>query len=294
MSLEEWNVSFRRRDDNDPRQFTVALHFSSLDFEYSLDYQDSISNKLLLERNNAPGGGKVEDEAVIVYSSLRDERGYPYLRFNFATNEHDPDLDEMVNIEFVAKRTETEGTRPLGLSKNEKLRLGYPVWDDGTFEPEEMEDHVAGMSADDLNRQIQKHTDAVFKIYSRLIAMKKTVDNHVKNATIGLQLAMDQARRTGSSPTATGGQLAVDRNASPAPVRRRKSGLVDDVDDAAPTSPKRRKGGPESTPISMEQDGTGPRPGPRPGPRSAGGGRGGRRKKPEGSGRKRKSMRKSI
>ena len=60
----------------------------------------------MLERNNASGGGKFEDEAVIVYSSLRDERG-------------------------------------------------YPVWDDGTFEPEEMEDHVAGMSADDLNGQIQ-------------------------------------------------------------------------------------------------------------------------------------------
>ena len=28
------------------------------------------------------------------------------------------------------------------------------MWDDGTFEPGEMEDHVAGMSADDLNRQI--------------------------------------------------------------------------------------------------------------------------------------------
>ena len=39
----------------------------------------------------------------------------------------------------MAKRTGTEGTRPLGLSKNEKLILGYPVWDDGTFEPEEME-----------------------------------------------------------------------------------------------------------------------------------------------------------
>ena len=64
------------------------------------------------------------------------------------------------------------------------------MWDDGTFEPEEMEDHVAGMSADDLNRQIQKHTGAVFKIYSRLIAMKKIVDNHVKNATLGRQIQM--------------------------------------------------------------------------------------------------------
>ena len=127
----------------------------------------------MLERNDASGGGKVEDEAVIVYSSLRDERGYSYLKFNFATNEHDPDLDEMVNIEFVAKRTETEGTRPLKATRatfgnvseiritildTEKSKLGYPVWDDGTFEPEEMEDHVAGMSADDLNRQIQMPT----------------------------------------------------------------------------------------------------------------------------------------
>ena len=66
MSPEDWNVSFRGREDGNPRQFLVTLHFSSLDLEYSLDYQDAISSKLLLERNNAPGGGRVENEAVIV------------------------------------------------------------------------------------------------------------------------------------------------------------------------------------------------------------------------------------
>jgi hypothetical protein len=296
VSLSEWDMSFKRNEGYDGRQFTVLLHFSSLDLEYILNYQDSVVNKLQLMNNNAPGEGAVENEAVLTFSAIRDEQGYPYLKCNFATNEHDPDGD-MVNIEFVAKRTDTEGIRQLGLTKNEKLRLGYAVWDDGTFEPEDSDDEFIGQNPESLNRQLQRHIEASVKIHAKLVTMRNNVDKHVMNATNGMQQAMAQAFRSVSNPAASmQAAPTFERTASPPIARRRKTGL-EDANEATPPPPKRRKAGPESTPISMEHEGAVvPRSGPgsRPGRGSGRGGRGGKRQKPEGSGRKRKSMRKSL
>lgn len=287
LDLSEWVMTFRRNNEQtDGRHFIVSLHFGTLDLEYTLAYQDTIVNHLHLSINNAPGEGAVENEAVLTFSAIRDEQGYPYLRCNFATNEHDPDGD-MVNIEFVAKRTDTEGVRQLGLTKNEKLRLGYAVWDDGTFEPEDEDEDLNGQNPDSLNRQLQRHIEASVKIHQKLVTMRNNVDKHVMNATNGMQQAMAQAFRSVSHPASSVQPTqSFERISSPPNARRRRSGVEDG--EATPPPTKRRKAGPESTPLSMEQEGA-----PR-GTMSAG--RGGRqkRKKPEGSGRKRKSMRKST
>lgn len=240
VSLSEWEMSFRRSEGHDGRQFIILLHFSSLDLEYTLNYQDSIVNKLQLMNNNAPGEGAVENEAVLTFSDIRDEQGYPYLRCNFATNEHDPDGD-MVNIEFVAKRTDTEGIRQLGLTKNEKLRLGYAVWDDGTFEPEDSDDELIGQNPESLNRQLQRHIEASVKIHAKLVTMRNNVDKHVMNATNGMQQAMAQAFRSVSNP-ATSMQPApsFERTASPPIARRRKNG-IEDTAEATPPPPNEGK-----------------------------------------------------
>ena len=55
----------------------------------------------------------------------------------------------------TCQKSESPSSTCAGPIERQNSRLGYPVWDDGTFEPEEMEDHVAGMSVDDLIRQIE-------------------------------------------------------------------------------------------------------------------------------------------
>ena len=259
INLISWELKFQRtpaEEGGDGRHFNVSLNFGSLELEYSLNYQDQVVNRLELVRNKLPGEGSVENEAMVTFSEVRDESGYPYLRFSFSTNEHDPE-DDMVNIEFVAKRTDETGIHQLGLTKNEKLRLGYAVWDDGTFEPENSDEEITGQSADSLNKQLQRHIEASVKIHAKLVMMRNNVDKQVANATNGMQQALNQAWRSASHAD-TNLQTSFESSAtgmSPPPARRKRGegGTAEDLQ--MPLSQRRKKGsGPERTPISMEDD----------------------------------------
>ena len=260
IDLYNWQLKFQRlplEDGGDGRHFKVFLNFGSLELEYSLNYLDQIVNALELANNKAPAEGLVENEAMVTFSEVRDESGYPYLRFSFSTNEHQPEED-LVNIEFVAKRTDETGVRNLGLTKNEKLRLGYPVWDDGTFEPENSDEEVGGQSADSLNKQLQRHIEASVKIHAKLVTMRNNVDKQVANATNGMQQALNQAWRSAShaeNPLQTSFESSATGMSSP-PARRKKRDEVGTTEDIQmPLSQRRKKGvGPERTPISMEDE----------------------------------------
>lgn len=260
IALSDWELKFQRipaEEGGDGRHFNVTLNFGSLRLEYILDYQDKIANRLDLATNKEPGDGSVETEAMIVFSEVRDESGYPYLRFSFYTNEHNPD-DGMMNIEFVAKRTDKTGVISLGLTKNEKLRLGYAVWDDGTFEPENSDEDVTGQSADSLNKQLQRHIEASVKIHAKLVTMRNNVDKQVANATNGMQQALNQAWRSASHPDPNL-QTSFESSAtgmSPPPARRRGGEVATAEELETPLLSQRRKkgSGPERTPISMEDD----------------------------------------
>ena len=300
IDLSNWELKFRKtppEEGGDGRTFNVSLNFGTLELDYILHYQDQVVNRAVLVTNKAPGEGSVENEAMITFSEVRDESGYPYLRFSFSTNEHNPD-DDMVNIEFVAKRTDETGVHQLGLTKNEKLRLGYAVWDDGTFEPENSDEEVTGQSADSLNKQLQRHIEASVKIHAKLVMMRNNVDKQVANATNGMQQALNQAWRSASHAD-TNLQTSFETSAtgmSPPPARRKRGDAVVVEDFQIPPSQRRKKGsGPERTPLMMEEDGL-PNGIARPG------GSGYKRKKGEkapgknkgGRPPKRKSMRTSI
>lgn len=259
ISLADWELKFVKiqpEEGGDGRHFNVYLSFGALSLEYTMDYQDKIANRLDLA-NKEPGDSSVENEAMVVFSDVRDESGYPYLRFSFYTNEHNPD-DGMMNVEFVAKRTDNTGVNSLGLSKNEKLRLGYAVWDDGTFEPENSDEEVTGQSADSLNKQLQRHIEASVKIHAKLVTMRNNVDKQVANATNGMQQALNQAWRSAShsDPHLQTSFEASATGMSPPPARRRVGEVATGEELETPLLSQRRKkgSGPERTPLSMEDD----------------------------------------
>ena len=283
LVLSEWDFTIRHTEGQDDRHFDVTLHFGNLDLEYTLEYQDKTVNHLKLARFNSLGDTTVDTEAVLTFSDLRDEQGFPYLRCNFKTNEHDQDGD-MVNIEFIAKRTDTEGIQQLGLTKNEKLRLGYPVWDDGTFEPEDEDEELNNQNPDSLNKQLQRHIESSVKIHTKMVNIQNNINKQVTNATNGMQQAMQQAWRSISNPAPNlVASYEHGNGTTPPPAKRRKHATAGAEDpDQTPNSARRRKPGPESTPISMENDltrsGSGPIKRRRGGLMSGGSGRGGKRK----------------
>ncbi len=247
-------------DKPDPLRFTAALMFGTLDLKYLLEYQNTKCNHLKLIENHAPGSGAVEDELVLTFSDVRDEQGFPYLHCNFATNEHNPD-DDMTNISFVAKRTDTEGILQLGLTKNEKLRLGYAVWDDGTFEPEDAEQEINNQNPEQLQQALHRHMEASVKIHSRLLTIQENINKQVINATNGMHQVMNKAWRAASvaNPSIPHIMQSHERGKSPTspPAKRRKgqNAIAGGLDpELTPPSQRRKKDGLENTPTSMELD----------------------------------------
>ncbi|MCJ1277508.1 hypothetical protein MMC21_005321 [Puttea exsequens] len=263
--LEDWNIAIQRdRDKKNERHFVISLHFGTLALEWTMKYEDSIINKMILGANHSAGRGELETTSFLTWSSVRDEQGDPYLKCSITTNEHEPGED-MVTMEVVAKRTDPTGAGVLGLTKNEKLRLGYAVWDDGQFEPDN-EDEGLSHNPDMLSRQLRKHAEAIQEIHKKLVYNKTVADIHLANVTLGvaqmseqLMRSANQAKGLGRSrlePRATAGASTT---TGPAKRGRGRPAVIDDDASESPMPPSKRRRafqgqGPADTPSSMEQD----------------------------------------
>ena len=231
---------------DDSREFTVALNFDKFELGYRMTYHDTISNQLYLVSNNKPDAGAVHNEAVLSFGQIRDEQGYPFLRCNFSAHESIPD-GTLEDIEFVAKRTDSLGIRNLGLTKNERLRLGYAVREDGTFEPDNPDEEFnqdLPEDQDELFAQLERHTTAAAMIHRKLVAIKEERDKRLRDATNGVTKAFSSI---------TGSPAEVKREA---PLLQKKKGFRKRASESLETPPpsQRGKNGYERTPQSVDED----------------------------------------
>ena len=168
------------------------LHFDSLKLEFTLCYKDSGVIKLQLSNNLNPDNCIVEDWAFVGFSAIRDEQGYPYVKYHFHTNAKNPN-DDVIPIEFVAKRTDASQRTQLGLRKNEKLSLGYAVSKDGTFEPDNSDDEITDENPIRLTQRLDRHLKALRKLCETLVKLQKTVDQQIKKARNDIEQANGRA-----------------------------------------------------------------------------------------------------
>jgi hypothetical protein len=151
------------------------LHFDSLKLEYNLYYKDSGVIKLQLSNNLNPDNCIVDDLAFVGFSAIRDEQNCPYIKYQFRTNARNPN-DDVIPIEFVAKRTDARKRTQLGLKKNEKMRLGFAVLTDGTFEPDNSDDEMTDENAMKLTKRLHRHLEALAKLSKTLVELQTTMD----------------------------------------------------------------------------------------------------------------------
>ena len=245
VPLKDFKMEIRREQGtpgHDSRDFTVGLNFDKFELEYTMTYHDTISNQLNLAHNNNEEAGYVHDEAILSFGQIRDEQGYPFLRCNFTANDHPSSEGDLEDIEFVAKRTDSLGIRNLGLTKNEKLRLGYAVRDDGTFEPEDSDEEFP-QDHDTLLAQLERHTTAAAIIHARLVAMKEDRDKRLRDATNGVTKAFSSI---------TGGKNFDIESLKAEPLPKKgKRGPKRTVPLETPPPSQARGAGSEPTPQSM-------------------------------------------
>ena len=174
--------SKRAREETTDANIRLVLKFRDWHLEYVGTFNtEGPATIVYLTTNETPEVGEVDNEATIAFGCVIDDQGYPFMRVNTSGCEASSGADDMLDIEIVAKRTDTTQVSKLELSKNERLRLGYEVRSDGRFED------IIGLgeptdSYEDLTRQLSEHTSATARIARQLTMIRAKMDEQLREA----------------------------------------------------------------------------------------------------------------
>lgn len=179
------SLTIRRPESHDKRKREVleiqcSINYRDWNFEYQGTYNIiSPPTQLTLTANATENEVDCDDEAVLMFGIVTDDQGFPFLRFNLSASEVAAGRDSLQSIEFIAKKTDTLGLHCLELTKNEKLRLGFPVRVDGTFE----HDNAGGEkqeSYESLTKQLDEHIKGQEKVVEQLAAFRDRVNEQLR------------------------------------------------------------------------------------------------------------------
>ena len=185
----------------------VDLNFCQWGLEYQGHYNTvGPATKMTLTENTTPKIVDGDDDAVLCFGAVRDDQDFPFLCFGTSVLPLDGRLKLYQNMEFVAKKTDDTGVHTLELTRNERLRLGFKMNDEGIFE-----DFLSGAkgnttsseSYESLIRQCKEHTEARDITLRKLSALRAKMDQEMLEVGVAAG---------GHIPKTTGG--AVKRTAS--------------------------------------------------------------------------------
>ena len=227
-ALSLMGLRLRQVEPSDKRKKMVSGHIrAELSFcQWGLEYEgiyntEGPATKLELKANTTPRRVDADDEAFLLFGAVLDDQGFPFLQFCTAASPREARLDHLQNIEFVAKKTDPTGIHCLELTKNEKLRLGYPVRSDGTFEEEEgsTSSNIREESYESLTRQLHEHTEAQAKIIERLKSIRTKMDEQLRN--VGQRVFSMTPQSSGAGATTTTTTTTTANNTSSATAAKR-------------------------------------------------------------------------
>ena len=207
--------------------FQVEFKFCQWGLEYQGRYNtDGLATKLTLVDNTTKDLVDADDDAVLFFGAVRDDQDFPFLSFGTSALPRDARLEHYQNMEFVAKKTDETGIQTLELTRNERLRLGYRMNEDGIFDDFLETSAQRAITRGDRNesyetlmRQFREYSEAREKTMEKLSALRTRMDQEL------LQEGISPQYRAPNRP------MAVTNGAT----KRTSSGLAK-VNAAAPAS----------------------------------------------------------
>lgn len=219
----------------------ITLKFCQWGLEYLGTYSTTRqATKFELAANTTPQLVEADDEAVLLFGAVLDDQGSPFLQLAIAANPVDSGENHLQNMEFIAKRTDTTGINCLELTKNEKLRLGYPVRPDGTFEDGTQVENTE--SYESLTRQLGEHTEAQAVIIEKLAGIRAKMDKQLRDVGRAGQRVIELTPHLGKRVAATARAMADDDTGD------RESDLGPSATPESEGSATRGRGGRKGTP----------------------------------------------
>lgn len=170
----------RKKQANENLQ--VDMKFMQWGLEYQGHYNDQgQATKLSLTANTTPKLVEADDDAVLVFGAVRDDQDYPFLSFGTSVLPRgDPRLRHFQNMEFIAKKTDDCGIYTLELTRNERLRLGYAMDNNGVFEDFTEKSRVNKNKQEEtyegLMKQYRDHTEARELSLKKLASLRAKMD----------------------------------------------------------------------------------------------------------------------
>ena len=230
----------RKKMPND--NIAVELKFCQWGLEYRGHYNENgPATKLSLVLNSTPDRVDADDDAYLVFGAVRDDEDYPFMSLMTAVLPHEARLKHYQNMEFVAKKTDEIGIHPLELTRNERLRLGFKMNDDGVFT-----DFASPVSSNDIQSYLKKdrkagdvtisygetytklmkelkaHTEARDEIKSQLRLLKKQMDSEYRDLNLSPSPSPNSRKRT-TLPVRTS---TAESSRHTGPVKRTASGTA--------------------------------------------------------------------
>ncbi|KAG8525848.1 uncharacterized protein KY384_000608 [Bacidia gigantensis] len=208
-ALLAMGVTIRSIEPSDKRKkapnenISVELRFLQWGLEYRGHYNtEGPATKLSLAHNSTPNKVEADDDAYLVFGAVRDDQDFPFISFMTAVLPREANLQHYQNMEFVAKKTDEIGIHPLELTRNERLRLGFKMNNDGVFEDfsnssssVDIQSYLErarpgavnvdlGENYTKLMQELKIHTEARAHIKQQLRDLKKRMDSEYKELNL--------------------------------------------------------------------------------------------------------------
>lgn len=142
---------------------------------------------------------KTAEKATITFGAVLDDQGHPFLGLEILYSDK-VDI-RMKKMELVAKKVDDIGPSQYDLSKNEQLRLGFPIPEDSQVQKTEMPETTSSSDISVMVDNLTQWTAGTARQIKKVELLKYELDQELSLAKRFLQQAADLAT---DEPTSSG------------------------------------------------------------------------------------------
>ena len=161
----------------------MIFGFEGLRLRGSFKLRSAVSTIFTLQEDSLTNRGAFA--AQIYVGIVLDDQGFPFLKYRATYT--DPN-DKILRIsECVAKKTTVPGLKSNDLTKNEKLRLGFPIPEDKATQPKPNSED----SPEDVVRNLGRYAGYTASQIGKVQRLRDEMNDQLRTSRAVLQDAVD-------------------------------------------------------------------------------------------------------
>lgn len=186
-------------DGRPPGLLSIVVDVLEYEIIFSFRFSGLARVPLQLEKNYNPRL-RVDKRGIITFGAVLDDKGHPFIKLEFCYFDK---VDKRMNMmELVAKRVDDVDPSEYELSKNEKLRLGFPIPEDSQIPKIKMPETTSSSEISVMVENLNQWTMGTARQVKLVESLKSNLDQELSLAKYFLKQAADLADDEPTSPGA--------------------------------------------------------------------------------------------